>query len=57
MGMMKAAIHDVVDVIPVGNGLMPAARTVDVTIFMRHVGNAFAPIGILSGYAEGVLVH
>lgn len=55
--MMKAAIHDVIDVIAVRDRLVPATGSVHVTVAMTDVLDPLAAIGVLRRHRQDMLVH
>lgn len=58
MRMMKPAIHEVIDVIAVWNGLMPAVGTMNMAGVVAHMTKLRrATIGILSADVDGVLLN
>lgn len=58
MRMVKPAVHKVVDVIAMRNGLVPAVGTVNMAGVVAHVTEfRRATVGILSAYLNGVLFN
>lgn len=56
VGVVEAAVDEVVDVVAVGHRFMSAAGTV-VVPFATGVARGNAPVGVALGHFEGVLFH
>lgn len=57
MRMMKPAVHEIVDVIAVGNGLMSAIGTMNMAGVVAHMTKLRrAAVGILGADVDGVLL-